>query len=222
MSLDEALGRLEKLIAEVRQTSLTDDKTVLGSAMALRQEARLINEGASSFDLIVFGDLDDFKHLNDEHGHEAGDVAINKVGDAIHKIVSEGLQGKAFRQSGDEFVLLLKHESVEAFLSAASALSGVLFSFNEKELRTAMSLGYVRSDGKTSFNDLQERAEIACQHAKTHGNKTVIEWTEDLKHDPLVRIGGRCRKCDARITCNMPKKKAPAVLNFCPCCGESI
>ena len=45
MKLDEAIEGLETLIAEVRRASLTDDKTSLGSALALRQEAGLINEG---------------------------------------------------------------------------------------------------------------------------------------------------------------------------------
>jgi GGDEF domain-containing protein len=87
MSLDESIERLERLIAEVRQASLTDDKTTLGSALALRQEERLINEGTSEFGVVVFGDLNDFKQLNDDHSHEAGDVAINSVGQTIHKIL---------------------------------------------------------------------------------------------------------------------------------------
>jgi diguanylate cyclase (GGDEF)-like protein len=91
MNLDEAIEGLEKLVAEVRSASLTDDKTRLGSALALRQEARLMNEGVSEFDVIIFGDLDDFKHLNDLHGHDAGDVAINKVGEVIHKLIVEDL-----------------------------------------------------------------------------------------------------------------------------------
>lgn len=80
MSLDESIERLERLIAEVRQASLTDDKTTLGSALALRQEENLINEGTSEFGVVVFGDLNNFKQLNDDHSHEAGDVAINSVG----------------------------------------------------------------------------------------------------------------------------------------------
>src|SRR6267142_4141845 len=110
MSLDEAIGRLEELVAEVRQASLTDDKTPLGSALALRQEARLINQGKSPFNVIAFADLNDFKNLNDVHGHNAGDVALNKVGETIHNIVIEGWQAKAYRSSGDEFVFLLRQD----------------------------------------------------------------------------------------------------------------
>jgi len=51
-------------------------------------------------------------------------------------------------------------------LSIVFELGNVLFSHKEKDLRTGMSLGYARSDGKASFSDLLERAEAACQNAK--------------------------------------------------------
>jgi diguanylate cyclase (GGDEF)-like protein len=222
MSLDESIERLERLIVEVRQASLNDDKTTLGSALALRQEERLINEGSSEFKVVVFGDINDFKQLNDDHSHEAGNVAINSVGEIIHKIVIEDLQSKAFRQSGDEFVILLRQDSVGDFLSIVSSLGNVVFSHKEKELKTAMSLGYAVSDGKTSFSDLLERAEAACQNAKALGDGMCVEWTEDIRLNPLVRINGKCQKCGARISWNGPKGIAPANLKCCPCCGEAI
>ena len=85
-----------------------------------------------------------------------------------------------------------------------------------------MSFGYSLSDGKTSFEDLLERAEIACLHAKGQGDGSCIEWTEDIKVNPLVRLAGKCQRCNARITCNVPKQHAPLQLKVCPCCGESI
>ena len=222
MNLDEAIEGLEKLVAEVKSASLTDDKTRLGSALALRQEARLINEGASKFDVIIFGDLNDFKHLNDLHGHDAGDVAINKVGEVIHKLIVAELRGKAFRQSGDEFVILLEQDQIANLLTVADSFRSIGFSYNRKRLETAMSIGYVRNDGKASFEDLLGRAEKACQLAKAKGEGVCMDWTEDMKHNPLVRISGRCRKCGARISCNVPKQNAPATLKSCSCCGESL
>src|SRR6266849_5906756 len=125
MNLDEAIDQLERFVGDVRQSSLIDDKTSLGSALALRQEERLINEGKSTFNVVVFGDLNDFKHLNDEHGHEAGDVAITEVGKAIRSIVTENLNGRAYRLSGDEFIILLDLQSVNGFLEASTSLANV-------------------------------------------------------------------------------------------------
>lgn len=222
MSLDEAIERLETLVAEIKRVSFTDDKTSLGSALALRQEGRLISEGASEFNVVVFGDLDDFKHLNEEHGYEAGDVAIHNVGETIHKIVVDDLKAKGFRKSGDEFVILLKQDLLESFLSAASSFGNISFSHKEEELRTAMSIGYAVSDGKTSFDDLLKRAEDACKHAKAQSDGACVEWTEGIEINPLVRRSGSCQKCGARISCNLPERNAPPELKFCPCCGEPL
>jgi diguanylate cyclase (GGDEF)-like protein len=216
------LENLENLFAEIRRVSFADDKTSLGNALALEQEERLINDGKSKFDVIVFGDLNNFKRINDDHTHDAGDLAIRVVGETIRKIVMEDLEAEAYRQSGDEFVILLRQEFIERFLSSTSSFGNINFSHKDKELKTAMSFGYARSDGKTSFRDLLERAEVACQHAKVQGDGACVEWTENIKLNPLVRIAESCKKCGAKITCNISRQNAPAKLICCPCCGESL
>ena len=216
------LGQLENLIAEIRRVSLADDKTPLGNALALEYEEQLINKGGSEFNVVIYADLDDFKHLNDEHGYEAGDVAIFKVGETINKIVVVELQAKGFRKSGDEFVILLREDLLGSFLSAAASFESIIFLYKDKELRTSMSIGYVLSDGKTSFEDLLRRAEDACKHAKAQGESSFVEWTDDVKLNRLVRKSGKCRKCKAKISCNVPELHAPAELKLCPCCGESL
>jgi diguanylate cyclase (GGDEF)-like protein len=188
MNFDDAIEGLQNLVTQVSNASLTDDRTPLGSARALRQEERLINEGSSQFEVIFFGDLNDFKHLNDLHGHDAGNVAISEVGRIIHEFVVEALQGKAFRQSGDEFVVLLKLDALDRFLERAPSFSAIPFSHNEQNLSTAMSFGYAVSDGKTSFADLLQHAEVACQLAKASDSRTAIQWTETLKVNPLVPL----------------------------------
>ena len=222
MNFDEAIDRLQELVTEVSNASLRDDRTRLGSARALHQEARLINEGSSEFDVVVFGDLNDFKHLNDSHGHDAGNVAIAEVGEVLFRSIVEALKGKAFRQSGDEFVILLKSELVDKFLDSASLFSAIPFSHNEQSLSTSISFGYAISDGKTSFADLLQKAEAACQLAKANDPNIPIEWNESLNLNPLVRLNRNCRKCRARISCNVPKQNAPLELTVCPCCGELL
>lgn len=98
----------------------------------------------------------------------------------------------------------------------------IAFSYNEKQLTAAMSIGYARSDGKTSFDDLLERADLACQFAKAQGDGTCVEWTEDLLLNPLIRISGKCRNCGAKISCNLPRQNAPSELKVCPCCAELL
>ena len=222
MSLAEAIDQLGELATEIKREAFTDDKTSLNSALALHQEGRLNNAGGSESYVVVFGDLNDFKHINDDYSHEAGDVALRAVGEIIRKIVVEDLAGKAFRRSGDEFVILLKPESLESFLSDAASFSNIPFSHNNSELITGMSLGYAIGDGKASFDQLMQRADAACQIAKRPGTDSCVIWTEDIDINPLVRIGGWCQRCMAKISCTLPKHNAPTTPTSCPCCGESL
>ncbi|HEX8500960.1 MAG TPA: GGDEF domain-containing protein [Pyrinomonadaceae bacterium] len=222
MSLDEAIGQLEKLVTEIRRVSLSDDKTSLSNSLALAQEERQINMGVSPFRVIIFGDLNDFKQLNDSYGYEAGDVGIRRTGETIQSLLVEGLEAKAFRQSGDEFVILLQEDMVGRFLAAAPSFKNISFKYEEQELRTAMSFGYARSDNKTSFRELLGRAEIACKHAKSQGDGACVEWVEDIESNPLVRRSGVCKKCNAKISCSLPQDSAPTELKLCPCCGDSL
>jgi len=222
MSLAEEIDRLEELAGVIKREAFIDEKTALGSALALRQEQRLTGAGESAFQVVIFGDLNDFKHINDDYSHEAGDVALRAVGKAIRRIVIDGLGAKAFRQSGDEFVILLKQESLREFLSKAARFRSIPFSHNRRKLRTGMSFGYAIADGKSTFEDLLQRADTACQLAKRPKAPHCIQWTADIEINPLVRISAWCPRCNAKISCTLPKNDAPAGLTSCPCCGEHI
>ncbi|HMG73121.1 MAG TPA: GGDEF domain-containing protein [Pyrinomonadaceae bacterium] len=222
MSLAEAIDQLGELAAEIRREAFTDDKTSLKSALALHQEERLSNAGGREPYIVIFGDLNDFKHINDDYSHDAGDVALRAVGETIRRIVIDDLGGKAFRRSGDEFVILLNQDSLSGFLSTVSSFREIPFSHNNRELSTGMSLGYAIGDGKASFEELTQRADAACQLAKRPGEDSCIIWTEDIEINPLVRISGWCPRCSAKISCTLPKNKALMRPTSCPCCGESL
>ncbi|MDP4143588.1 MAG: GGDEF domain-containing protein [Bacillota bacterium] len=56
---------------------------------------------------IVLLDLDNFKSINDKHGHKAGDAALKYFADAMRKIITgENIYG---RLSGDEFIIVFKN-----------------------------------------------------------------------------------------------------------------
>lgn len=54
---------------------------------------------------VLFLDLDNFKYVNDEHGHKTGDDVIREALRAVEKVV--GSQGELFHRSGDEMIVLL-------------------------------------------------------------------------------------------------------------------
>ena len=108
---------------EARALALADPLTGLGNRRAfdhaLAQELEQAKLRRMPVALLV-GDLDDFKDVNDHHGHLAGDRVLAAVADTL-RASSRGID-RAFRWGGDEFAVLLPGTDLAGALEAASRL----------------------------------------------------------------------------------------------------
>lgn len=103
----EAQLELRRRNAELRQLSVTDPLTRLANRTLLhdRLEAALAGRGAGRGDVgVVFCDVDDFKAVNDRHGHQVGDRVLCDVADDLRGIVRPA--DLVARIAGDEFVIV--------------------------------------------------------------------------------------------------------------------
>lgn len=101
------LVRLQQANLELSAVAMIDPLTGLANRRALiaeiaRMLARSQRDGSRLH--VVFLDLDGFKAINDQHGHEAGDVFLHAVGARIASVLRTG--DFAARYGGDEFVVL--------------------------------------------------------------------------------------------------------------------
>jgi diguanylate cyclase (GGDEF)-like protein len=222
MSLKETIDELQNVVQKLGEIILSDDKTSLGNALALREISSFINTENYNFGAVVFGDLNRFKGVNDSFGHQAGDLAISQTGEKIKEIFVDGCGAKAFRQSGDEFVILLPTEKIEQFKESAKNFIEVSFVFENQTIKTAMSFGLAFIDEKTDFETLLQRAETACQQAKIIGDGQIVEWTEEIEKAALINLRARCGRCGTKISCNIPKDRNPKKLITCAFCGEML
>jgi diguanylate cyclase (GGDEF)-like protein/putative nucleotidyltransferase with HDIG domain len=96
------------LFERTREDSLTDPITRLPNARFLRMHASTelarARRSRHPLSLIVF-DLDDFKSINDEHGHPVGDAALRGVGQLLSRALRP--YDVCARYAGDEFVIVL-------------------------------------------------------------------------------------------------------------------
>lgn len=101
-------------IAEAERLSLTDDLTKLHNARFLRQYLTAEIKRARRYGSIVaalFLDLDDFKEVNDRHGHLVGSHVLMEMATVILTGVRD--TDVVVRYGGDEFVVILPETSVE-------------------------------------------------------------------------------------------------------------
>jgi diguanylate cyclase (GGDEF)-like protein len=115
---------------------------------------------------LLFFDVDGLKETNDTHGHAAGDAVLMHVADALRaNIRTSDFVG---RLGGDEFAVILSHANKEQAMQKADLLQSricdVAVSFEDKELRTAASVGvYTFGPGETPTNVIAAADKIMYQ-----------------------------------------------------------
>ena len=110
-------------ISKLYQHATTDHLTGLYNRSFLMQRIREEIKKARRFKqplAILFADLDHFKSVNDEHGHQVGDQLLTEFGNFIKKSVRE--YDIACRFGGEEFVILLPQTTLENALKLAERL----------------------------------------------------------------------------------------------------
>lgn len=246
-TLDTALRDLAghtatlRLIAEavelVQRLALTDELTGLGNKRALNEAYNTAVVESDPW-TVAFGDLTGFKDINDKHGHHVGDAAIAHAGRWLSSVSNaHGLL--AFRQSGDEFVVLgpsskmkaaladlaagpspmppLQSEQLglttESGLTLTTQLGDVIVMLPEAEapsIVVRVSFGLAEVDGEDAIH----RAEHACGRAKEEG-KPIVEWAPGAERR-FVSVRWRCESCNASIKLECPESKSSEVC--CPVC----
>ena len=140
---------------------------------------------------ILFIDVDDFKDVNDTHGHIVGDAALQRIGAIIKKAKRDS--DIAARFGGEEFVLLMPHtESGNALILAERIRKEV-----EEEEFPAHGTTYhlTISGGLASFplnateaNTLLHQADSATYLAKGAGKNTISLYKKDKRRYLRVKF----------------------------------
>lgn len=125
---------------------------------------------------LLLIDLDHFKPINDNLGHDVGDLWLQAVAAILQR--EAGTQGTPARQGGDEFALLLKgmdqSKAVQVAEQIRQAVEELKISGSEHyRVTTSMGLSHFQA-GETSPKELIKRADEACYAAKAAGRNRVI------------------------------------------------
>ena len=121
---------------------------------------------------VLFCDIDRFKVVNDNLGHQVGDELLRVIGDRLRRAVRAG--DTLSRFGGDEFVVLL--EGVTSPDEAGEVADAVLEAFRDPitlrdghEVVATVSIGIALSGEGTSRDDLLQNADMAMYRAKERG-----------------------------------------------------
>lgn len=178
---------------QMRRMLTHDDLTGLPNRTAFSEQLgdsvlRARHEGSSNAVLLL--DLDHFQNVNDTLGHEHGDLLLIAVSQRIRAT----LPGTAYlaRFSGDEFMVLLEHVTVDEAKAAGEALLRNMareFDIDNDRLEISASIGIVTypTDGE-SASELMRYADLALHRAKSAGRNCVAVFSRDLAEEMQRRV----------------------------------
>jgi len=155
--------RQARNLGEERVLARTDELTGLPNRRRLVAELATYSETEGALLLL---DLNEFKPVNDQYGHEVGDLILQQVAQRFSRSLPTG--AVLARLGGDEFGVLI-NGSYETTLEAAFALQATLsypFIIRGNTITIGVSIGHAHNDGESN---LLERADAAMYEAKRTG-----------------------------------------------------
>lgn len=175
--LVRVIGRIVNIDEHKKVIDTLKEKAVLDSATGLYNKQTtqdmiisfLEGEGKNGKHALLIIDIDDFKEINDDHGHRKGDMIISELGAEISKMFrTTDILG---RIGGDEFMVLIKDiENKEFIIDKAKLICGV---FKDRDLETrknvtvstSIGIAIYDTDGNC-YEDLYEAADQALYTCK--------------------------------------------------------
>lgn len=168
-------SKLEKRKEQLRYLAQHDPLTQLPNRLLLEERiTKGISESSQNQTLlaILFVDLDKFKRINDQYGHEIGDDLLIQISKRFSRLVAS--KGTVARFGGDEFVFCLPKldDQAEAKKIVTKIQSCLLRPFqvrgNNIELSSSIGVSLYPNDGK-SPRELMQKADIVLSRSKKQG-----------------------------------------------------
>ena len=170
----QMLRRSQALLARlVTQDQLTNVLNARAFADRLSQELDRNRRYPRPLALLYM-DLDNFKVINDTHGHQTGDAVLRLVADAMRSSVRQA--DVVGRLGGDEFAVLMPETDAQLADSAAKRLASSLRNVFRGTPNVTASIGVVSCTAtEANTDDLLRRADQAMYDAKRMGKDRVVQ-----------------------------------------------
>ena len=182
----------KKADAEIQRLAYHDDLTGLPNrALFLDRlgQALSVARRGGHHGAVIFVDLDQFKRVNDVHGHAVGDALLEQVARRLSHYLRDA--DTVARLGGDEFVVLLPELAYNAedaatlALTVAEKLRAALATpvqIGAQEFNTGASLGItVFPKGNEGVDDLMREADVAMYRAKEGGRNQVVYFEPTMQ-----------------------------------------
>ena len=170
--------KLKKTIEDLEFLASRDTMTGIYNRRKFFELAtKLFEESNSNFFLATI-DIDFFKRVNDNFGHDAGDFVIKR----ITQIISDLLPTNSIfaRMGGEEFIVIINQEDKQEdviliFEEIRAKISNENVNYNENLITSTVSIGIVQKDeNNKTIDEVVKKSDLALYEAKNCGRNKVI------------------------------------------------
>jgi diguanylate cyclase (GGDEF)-like protein len=139
---------------------------------------------------LLMIDVDHFKHLNDQHGHRAGDLALQQLSVILSQQVRD--RDIVTRYGGEEFAVLLSNTHLSAALRLGERLRAAVansqLNTDQGRLKCTISVGVACIQPEPGVNQdlLVTEADRALYIAKRRGRNIVVSNHRELNREPQL------------------------------------
>lgn len=182
LKVEDEIGDLarsgKKMQESIRRQVEYDEMTQLynrryGDKYLLKMKAQMQISGIKY--CVAIGDIDFFKKVNDNYGHEAGDEVLIHVA----RVLKEQLLANGFvcRWGGEEFLIVIESHTIEQaehiLQSILDTLRNQTITYQEQQIRVTMSMGLVSVKAEDEIDDILRCADQKLYEAKENGRDQI-------------------------------------------------
>ncbi len=194
IKLNNSLSKdIEKATAKLRATnkylykiSSSDHLTQIANRRYFEDTvSKILKQKIGERASVILIDVDKFKFINDEYGHEAGDLALKHIAKLMKACTREG--DLPARLGGDEFIIYIRNCGPQALQKIAENLRKTVennpIMWGKEKIKLSLSIGTInyKIDGKVQLDQLIKLADEAMYVSKENGRNHVTAYSPKIK-----------------------------------------
>ncbi|MDX2349452.1 MAG: GGDEF domain-containing protein [Porticoccus sp.] len=171
--------RLQEMQSRLDLQARTDELTGLANRRGFKEYLGVSEqrcEQSKGLFAVIIGDLDNFKDINDAHGHEVGDIVLQEIGSILKVLVRT--EDLVVRWGGEEFLILLEGTDLKGAETLAEKIRQKIASTSvaasDNPIYVTMSLGVDAQHSEANLFATLGSADKAMYEAKRKGRNCVV------------------------------------------------
>lgn len=165
------------LIAENKNLSDQANHDYLTGLLSRRSFLKWMEEHTDEVQLVMIGDIDDFKHVNDTYGHACGDYILGTVANLMRKYC--GKDARICRWGGEEFLFLFHgisyDKALEQIRELRDAIRAYDFIFEGQVIHITLTFGLSKVVKGDNILENVDSADVRMYEGKQRGKDRIVD-----------------------------------------------